>query len=102
MIEVNMNPTASWDEMVKQTQGLYDEARLARLGTEKFMLDGRHTGPVAATILSSVARARRILRSCAVQTFCVRCWPIGRIIHRFRSSLAACLLAPTKPESPGG
>jgi uncharacterized protein (DUF2126 family) len=39
-----MHPTASWDEMVRQTEGLYDEARLTRLGTEKFMLDGRHTG----------------------------------------------------------
>ena len=44
VIEVNMHPTSSWDEMVRQTEGLYDEARLARLGTEKFMLDGRHTG----------------------------------------------------------
>ena len=30
--------------MVRQTEGLYEEARHARLGTEKFMLDGRHTG----------------------------------------------------------
>src|SRR5271169_2401220 len=30
--------------MVRQTEGLYAEARLSRLGTEKFMLDGRHTG----------------------------------------------------------
>ncbi len=44
VIEVNMHPTASWAEMVEQTEGLYEEARLARLGTEKFMLDGRHTG----------------------------------------------------------
>ena len=44
VIEVNMHPTASWDEMVRQTEGLYAEARLSRLGTEKFMLDGRHTG----------------------------------------------------------
>ena len=44
VIEVNMHPTSSWDEMVRQTEGLYEEARLARLGTEKFMLDGRHTG----------------------------------------------------------
>jgi uncharacterized protein (DUF2126 family) len=44
VIEVNMHPTASWDEMVSQTEGLYEEARLSRLGTEKFMLDGRHTG----------------------------------------------------------
>ena len=44
VIEVNMHPTSSWDEMVKQTEGLYEEARQARLGTEKFMVDGRHTG----------------------------------------------------------
>ena len=44
VIEVNMHPPSSWDEMVRQTEVLYEEARLARLGTEKFMLDGRHTG----------------------------------------------------------
>ncbi|MDX2037523.1 MAG: transglutaminase family protein [Isosphaeraceae bacterium] len=44
VIEVNLHPTHSWDEMVGQTNTLYEEARLARLTTEKFMLDGRHTG----------------------------------------------------------
>ncbi|WP_439574579.1 DUF2126 domain-containing protein [Phreatobacter sp.] len=44
VIEVNVHPAASWRECVAITQGLYEEARLARLGTEKFMLDGRHTG----------------------------------------------------------
>jgi uncharacterized protein (DUF2126 family) len=44
VIEVNMHPAHSWDELVAQTSALYQEARLARLGTEKFMLDGRHTG----------------------------------------------------------
>jgi len=44
VIEVNLHPAHSWDELVKQTMVLYDEARLTRLGTEKFMLDGRHTG----------------------------------------------------------
>src|SRR3979409_2645081 len=29
---------------VENTTALYEEARLSRLGTEKFMLDGRHTG----------------------------------------------------------
>ena len=44
VIEVNIHPAASWDEMVSTTTALYEEARLARLGTEKFMVDGRHTG----------------------------------------------------------
>ncbi|MGB8857448.1 MAG: transglutaminase family protein [Burkholderiales bacterium] len=44
VIEVNIHPSSSWDELVKNTQVLYDEARLSRLGVEKFMLDGRHTG----------------------------------------------------------
>ncbi|HZZ70782.1 MAG TPA: transglutaminase family protein [Pirellulales bacterium] len=44
VIEVNLQPAAHWDELVENTNTLYDEARLARLGTEKFMLDGRHTG----------------------------------------------------------
>jgi len=44
VIEVNVHPAHSWQEMVDNTEILYEEARLSRLGTEKFMLDGRHTG----------------------------------------------------------
>ncbi len=44
VIEVNIHPAHSWDELVKNTTGLYEDARQSRLGTEKFMLDGRHTG----------------------------------------------------------
>ncbi len=44
VIEVNIHPAHSWDELVSRTTILYEEARLSRLGTEKFMLDGRHTG----------------------------------------------------------
>jgi uncharacterized protein (DUF2126 family)/transglutaminase-like putative cysteine protease len=44
VIEVNIHPARSWSELVENTTALYEEARLARLGTEKFMLDGRHTG----------------------------------------------------------
>jgi len=44
VIEVNLHPAASWDELVNQTEGLYEEARQSRLSTEKFMLDGRHSG----------------------------------------------------------
>jgi uncharacterized protein (DUF2126 family) len=44
VIEVNVHPAASWREAVEITRNLYEEARQSRLGTEKFMLDGRHTG----------------------------------------------------------
>ena len=44
VIEVNIHPARTWDELVANTVTLYEEARLSRLGTEKFMLDGRHTG----------------------------------------------------------
>jgi uncharacterized protein (DUF2126 family) len=44
VIEVNVHPAHDWDELAGITSALYEEARLARLGTEKFMLDGRHTG----------------------------------------------------------
>jgi uncharacterized protein (DUF2126 family)/transglutaminase-like putative cysteine protease len=44
VIEVNVHPAHSWRELVENTTTLYEQARLTRLGTEKFMLDGRHTG----------------------------------------------------------
>ena len=44
VIEVNVHPASSWSELVEQTTHLYDAARETRLTSEKFMLDGRHTG----------------------------------------------------------
>ena len=44
VIEVNIHPAHSWRDLVSHTTTLYEEARQCRLGTEKFMLDGRHTG----------------------------------------------------------
>jgi uncharacterized protein (DUF2126 family)/transglutaminase-like putative cysteine protease len=44
VIEVNVHPAASWTDLVALTETLYAEARESRLGTEKFMVDGRHTG----------------------------------------------------------
>ncbi|NLR99596.1 transglutaminase family protein [Rhizobium sp. P38BS-XIX] len=44
VIEVNIHPASSWKEAVDITTTVYDEARESRLGTDKFMIDGRHTG----------------------------------------------------------
>ncbi|MBS0562351.1 MAG: transglutaminase family protein, partial [Proteobacteria bacterium] len=44
VIEVNVHPATSWPEQVQRTGQLYEEARQVGLATEKFMLDGRHSG----------------------------------------------------------
>jgi len=44
VIEVNVQPATTWDQLVEQTTTLYEEARQSRLTTDKFMLDGRHVG----------------------------------------------------------
>ncbi|HEX6274726.1 MAG TPA: transglutaminase family protein, partial [Polyangiaceae bacterium] len=44
VIEVNIHPSRTFTELRDVTNTLYEEARLARLGTEKFGMDGRHTG----------------------------------------------------------
>ena len=44
VIEVNIHPASSWDDCVATTTAIYEEARQSRLGADKFMIDGRHTG----------------------------------------------------------
>jgi uncharacterized protein (DUF2126 family) len=44
VIEVNLHPATNWKDLVHNTTALYEEARLSRLGSEKFMMDGRHVG----------------------------------------------------------
>jgi uncharacterized protein (DUF2126 family) len=44
VIEVNIHPASTWDELVHNTIALYEEAHQVRLAAEKFMLDGSHTG----------------------------------------------------------
>ncbi|MCB0854465.1 MAG: transglutaminase family protein [Bacteroidetes bacterium] len=44
VIEVNIHPATKWRDIVSNYDILFDLARSCRLGTEKFMLDGKHTG----------------------------------------------------------
>lgn len=44
VIEVNIHPAAHWQDCVDITTAIYEEARQSRLGADKFMIDGRHTG----------------------------------------------------------
>ncbi|MFI1743762.1 DUF2126 domain-containing protein [Thalassobellus sediminis] len=44
VIEINVHPAKNWEELVNNTLTLYEHAKKSRLGTEKFMLDGKHTG----------------------------------------------------------
>ncbi len=44
VIEVNIHPSTSWDELVSKTNVLYEEARATRLSTEKFLIDGTLAG----------------------------------------------------------
>ena len=44
VMEVNIHPAESWDELVGTTEAIYTLARGTRLGTEKFMMDGQHSG----------------------------------------------------------
>jgi uncharacterized protein (DUF2126 family) len=44
VIEVNVHPAATWRQAVETTTALYEAARQSRLGTDKFMIDGRHVG----------------------------------------------------------
>ena len=44
VIEVNVHPVSNWKDLCDNTFTFYEQAKLSRLSTEKFMLDGKHTG----------------------------------------------------------
>ncbi|MDB5484206.1 MAG: transglutaminase-like, partial [Tardiphaga sp.] len=44
VIEINIHPAATWREAVTTTLSLYEDAAHVRLGANRFLVDGRHTG----------------------------------------------------------
>ncbi|MGK2939420.1 MAG: DUF2126 domain-containing protein [Solirubrobacteraceae bacterium] len=44
VIEVNIHPSSTWGELVEKADVLHEEARRIGLASEKFALDGMHTG----------------------------------------------------------
>ncbi len=44
VLEVNIQPASSWKELVDHTDFLYQTAHETRLSSEKFMVDGKHSG----------------------------------------------------------
>jgi len=44
VVEVNVHPSDSWTEIRQVYDHLFTAAKASKLGTNKFMLDGRHTG----------------------------------------------------------
>ncbi|MEL6110467.1 MAG: transglutaminase family protein, partial [Planctomycetota bacterium] len=44
VIEVNVQPTSTWRQLVELTEDLYEQARQSRLTAQKFDVDGTHTG----------------------------------------------------------
>ena len=87
VIEVNIHPAKNWREQVDITKVLYEEAAASRLSTEKFLLDGRHTGTGGG---NHIARWRGLPRptvlSCAAPIFWPAWSPIGRTIRPCPSS----------------
>jgi uncharacterized protein (DUF2126 family) len=71
VIEVNIQPSShSGTNWWKGTTHLYEAAHLSRLCTEKFMLDGRHTGTGGGNHFVFGGATSSTRPSCAALTCC--------------------------------
>jgi uncharacterized protein (DUF2126 family) len=77
VIEVNIHPTRGWRQLIDVTETLYEEARQTRLGTEKFMIDGRHVGTGGGnhvTLGGPTAEDSPLLRRPDLLRSLITCW----------------------------
>ena len=73
VIEVNIHPASSWAQLVDHTEFLYQAAHETRLSTEKFMVDGRHTGTGGGNHFVLGGATQRTAPSCAAPTSSPAC-----------------------------
>lgn len=59
VIEVNIHPSETWEELAEKAETLVEEGRLAGLATEKFALDGLHSGTGGGSHLTLGGRTPR-------------------------------------------
>ena len=87
VIEVNIHPAESWQELVENTTELYHLARQTRLGTEKFLLDGRPSGTGWRQSRRHRRHAPRTTAHFCGGPICSAAWSAsGRITLRSRTS----------------
>jgi uncharacterized protein (DUF2126 family) len=90
VIEVNIHPASTWDEFIATTQTLYEEARQSRLGTEKFMLDGRHAGTGGGNHVTLGGATPEDSPLLVVLICCEASLPIGKTTLRCLTCFRAC------------
>ena len=92
VIEVNIHPaTNPGARRSTSRQALYEDARQSRLGTDKFMIDGRHTGTGGGNhVVLGGAQRRRLARSCAGPICSRASCSIGSAIRRCPICSPAC------------
>jgi uncharacterized protein (DUF2126 family) len=60
VIEVNVHPCKTWQEIVDNTSALYEEAFMSF--RNRFMVDGRHTGTGGGNHVTLGAENQKIVR----------------------------------------